>query len=184
MLNFTFKSIGKEINILLPPTWTETGHLAEVFSWMTRRLSSFGAMKKISLESSPCSQELVLLRSSTDSAEPAHTLKPSANSPTMSIEVTLLHAQPTSVPPWELQSTLNCQNLWQTSQSSIRSLLTMMSRSEVFMVSIPILPPEFSISPTREDSEEPRNNSSKTWSTVSDLSSMLRRPRNEYDIAF
>merc|ERR1712021_309501 len=80
----------------------------------------------------------------------------------MRTEVTLLHAQPTSVPPCELQSTLNCQNLWQTRKFSKRSLLTTLFRSEVFMVSIPILPPEFSTSPTREDSEEARKNLSKT----------------------
>ena len=129
-------------------------------------------MRKTNSESSLCNKVLISTRSLIDSAELALTLRQLLSSPMMTIWVTLLHAPPTWVLLWELQSTSDFPSSAWRRKSSKLSLISTTSRSEVSMESTLNPPNQFSISLTREDLADPRKISfkictmeSKPWST-------------------
>ena len=177
-----FHSIGRVIDSWRHATSTETGHQEEVFSIMMPSLSWCGLTRKINWELFPCSQELVLLKFSIDSAEPVLTSKQYVNLLTMNISDTLPHAQQILEQPWEHQYISSSQNWWRIRIYSTQLPRNTTFKLEVFMVSTLKLMTEFSIFQTEEDSEDQKRCSSKIWLMVSKPLSLLRRPKPHEEI--
>ena len=102
--------LRKEIDFWRHVIWIEIGHLVEVFSIMTKKVSLFGLTKKINSELYLCKMVPVSQKFSIVYLEPHQKLNKFANFLMTNIWVTSLLAQLILVLLWELPFISSFQN--------------------------------------------------------------------------
>jgi len=155
------------INILKHADLIDTGHLAEVSSTITTKLSWFGSMKKINSESSLCNQVEISKPSLRDWKEPPTASRKLKNSPETTISDISLLAQPTVELVSEPLSMSDFHYSPKITPDSNRLLTKTTSRSEELMENTLKAKMEPMISVTREDSDSLNTIWSKTCTTES-----------------
>jgi len=152
-----------------------TGQTVVVSSTTRPRLSLSGLMKKINFASSPCNQVQDSMQSLTVFLVVPLRLKKLSISHTMNILATLPHAQPISVPQWELQSTSNSPSSLKTGPHSKLLLTNSTFKFVVFTENTPNQKTLSTTFLTREDSVAQRKILFKTCTMVLKLWLKLRK---------